>query len=95
MCTFAKLAEGKDFEGKKAFTLEELQNLVAKELATKSPEYVSAPKKVTKKLADELAEEAKKFMAYTDECTNVEKINAFLQEFNILRDFEEHGLFFE
>jgi hypothetical protein len=95
ICTFATLAKGKDFKGKEADSLDDLKKKVAEALATKDTEFVTAPAKVTQELTDKLAAEAKAFMSFTDETTKVKKINKFLQEFNILKEFEEVGLFFE
>lgn len=93
--TFAKLSEGKDFKGKKADSIADLKAAVAKELATKDTEYVLAPKEVKRKLTDQLAEEAKAWMKFEDETSNVKKINTFLQQFNIVKEFEDFGLFFD
>jgi hypothetical protein len=95
ICTFAKLAKGKDFKGKKADSLDELKSKVAAELATKDTVFVKAPKKVDKPMTQKLADEAMAFMKYEDSLGKNEKINKFLQEFNILNEFEEFGLFFE
>lgn len=92
--TFAKHAKGKDFEGKEAHSLAEVKKAVAKELAKSATEYVAKPEKVKKKLTDELADEALAFMKYEEKSTKADKINAFLQDFNALKDFEDHGLFF-
>ena len=93
--TFAALAKDKDFVGKKADSLDDLRAEVASELATKATVFVKSPKKASKKLATALHDEAMAFMNWEGESTNVEKMNAFLQEFEILRDFESHGLFFD
>jgi len=93
--TFAKHAEGKDFKGKKADSLEDLKKAVTDELATKDKVYVEKPAKVEKKLAKQLADEAMAFMDYEKASTKVDKVNKFLQQFNIVSEFEEFGLFFE
>lgn len=92
--TFAKHAKNKDFVGKKADSLEQMIADVNAELATSATEYVSKPKKVKQKLTEELAAEAKAFMNFQDESSKADKINDFLQEFNIINEFEEFGLFF-
>ena len=93
--TFASLAKGKDFVGKQADSIQDLRAEVSKKLESTKPSYLEAPKKVVKKLSEQLAEEALSFMKYTEDVSKVEKINNFLQEFNILSEFEEFGLFFE
>ena len=93
--TFAKLAKDKDFKGKKADSLESLKAAVAAELSAKAKTYVSKPAEVKRKIGDQLAAEALSFIAYGKESSKVEKINEFLQQFNVLSEFEEFGLFFE
>lgn len=93
--TFAKLAKEKDFIGKKADSLSELSKQVREELAKKDVKYVETPKKVVKKLTNQLADEAMAFMNFEKETSKAEKINLFLQQFNVLHEFEEFGLFFE
>jgi len=93
--TFAKMAKGKDFKGKAPDSLLDLETAVKAELATKDRSYVAKPKKIVKKLTNQLATEAMAFMNFEKDTTQVEKINAFLQQFNALAEFEEFGLFFE
>lgn len=95
ICTFAKLAEGKDFKGKEAYSLETLKASVDAELASKATVFVKKPTKAKRKLQDGLAAEAMAFMNWEGESTKVDKMNEALQEFEILNDFENHGLFFE
>ena len=93
---FAKAAEGKDFKGKKADSLEELKALVTSSLYEKKTiEFVAKPKKVTKPLQDKLAKEALAFMDFGKEEDKVDKINTFLSRFEIIHEFEEFGLYFE
>lgn len=93
--TFARHAKNKDFEGKEADSLAEMIDAVNKELSEKDTQYVAMPEKVSKTMADKLKNEAKAFMEYEDKVAEVEKVNSFLQEFNVINDFEQHGLFFE
>ena len=94
--TFAKHAKNKDFVGKETDSLAECKADVAKELEELNKvEFVKAPKKVVKKLSDQLADEAIAFMNWEEKSTKVEKINAFLTDFRVLKDFEDYGLFFE
>lgn len=95
VCTFAELAKGKNFKGVEVDSLDGLRAEVAKKLASQDTAYVKAPKKVAREITDKLAAEAKAFMNFTDESSKVEKINKFLQEFNIINEFETFGLFFE
>lgn len=93
--TFAALAKGKDFKGKEAYSLSKLKGEVSKMLESKKPEYVKAPKQIVKKLTEQLAAEALSFIDWEESTTKVTKINNFLQEFNVISEFEEFGLFFE
>lgn len=92
--TFAKMAKDKDFNGKPADNLLAFKAEVLDVLATKDTSYIEAPKKVKRELTEKLANEALAFMEYTEESSKVEKVNAFLQQFNVLKEFEEFGLFF-
>lgn len=93
--TFAKHAKNLDFKGKEAASLLDLKKAVQDEIAGTRPEYIEAPAKFEKKLSNQLADEALKFVAWEENSTKVAKINDFLQEFNVLADFEAHGLFFK
>jgi hypothetical protein len=93
--TFAKHAKNKDFTGKKADCLSECRKAVQEELAGKRPEYLAVPSKPAKTMSNKLADEALKFMEWEESSSKVDKINGFLQEFNVLAEFEEFGLFFE
>jgi hypothetical protein len=93
--TFAKLAKGKDFKGTKADSLEKLTQEVKDALAVKKTVYVSGPKKVVKKLTQQLADEAMAFMSFEKDTSKADKINSFLEQFNVLHEFEEFGLFFK
>ena len=93
--TFAEKAKGKDFVGKVPDSIESVKEEVRKALANKGVEYVKAPKKVKQDLTEKLQEEALAFIKYQGESSKTEKINKFLQQFNIIQEFEEFGLYFE
>jgi len=93
--TFAEKAKGKDFVGKKADSLADLKEEVRKELTKSDVKYLSEPKKVAKRLHDQLAEEALAFIKYDKTLDKVNQVNNFLQQFNTIQEFEEVGLFFE
>ncbi len=93
--TFATLAKGKDFTGKKADSLSDLEAEVKALLATKQKTFVSKPTEVKKPLTAQLAEEAMAFMTFQENSGKVDKINSFLQQFEVLDEFFEFGLFFE
>lgn len=93
--TFAEKAKGKDFTGKEADSLADLENEVRAALAEKATKFVTGPSQPEKKLTEQLAEEAKSFMTFQKESSKTDKINEFLQQFAVLAEFEEFGLFFE
>lgn len=93
--TFAEKARGKDFVGKVPDSIESVKEEVRKALSSKGVEYVKAPKKVKQDLTEKLQEEALAFIKYQGESSKTEKINKFLQQFNIIQEFEEFGLYFE
>jgi len=92
--TFAQLAKGKDFVGKKADSLADLQNEVNTALAAKKKVFVIKPTAVEKTLTNQLAKEAMAFMDFEKNSSKVDKVNNFLQKFTVLSEFEEFGLFF-
>lgn len=92
---FAKLAKSKDFKGKTPYSLEQLKLDVETSLSNKSISYISSPEPITREITDKLREEALNFISYQSNLSKVEKINKFLQQFNLLKEFEEFGLFFE
>lgn len=92
--TFAKMAKGKDFNGKKADSIEELKARVSKALSISDTEYVKKPKAVKQKLSKQLANEALNFINHQEDLSKNEKINEFLQKFNTIDRYEKIGLFF-
>jgi len=93
--TFAEKAKGKDFVGKEADSIADVEAEVIKALSKSDVEYVSSPKKVKGELTEKLQEEAMAFIKFNSESSKTDKINKFLQQFNKLQEFEEFGLYFE
>jgi len=93
--TFAEKAKGKDFVGKVPDSIEDIKKEVNTALAKSNIEYVPAPKEVKRELTDKLQAEALAFVKYNGEASKTEKINRFLQQFNVIQEFEEFGLYFE
>lgn len=94
--TFAKLAKDKDFKGKKADSISDLKMEVHKLLSKQEKiQFVEAPKEVKRPTHDKLAEEALKFMNFEKDKERSEKVNNFLQQFAVLKEFEDFGLFFD
>lgn len=93
--TFANLAKGKNFKEQKADSLKDLEQEVSDFLKTKEVEFVKVTKPTKGKLTSQLSEEALKFILDGESGDKAVKINKFLQQFVIIKDFEEFGLFFE
>lgn len=94
--TFARLAKGKDFKGKKAESLSELRSQVIELLYESTPVVFLTSKKAPKlELTEKLKNEALSFISFQEDSSKVEKINEFMQDFLFLNEFEEFGLFFE
>lgn len=94
--TFYEFSKDKDFKGKKADSIESLKQEVNNYLYSIKPiEYISKPENVKRPLTEELSKEALAFIEFEENSSKVNKINNFMQQFNILNDFEKFGLFFE
>lgn len=94
--TFAEMAKDKDFVGKKADSIEGLKTEVLEFLnKNKSITFVENPKEVKKPTHEKLASEALAFVNFQESSNKVDKMNNFLQQFKILKEFEDFGLFFE
>lgn len=94
--TLAEEAKGKDFKGKKADSIEELKAAVAKKLFTSETiEFVKSPKAPKRSVTESLKKEALAFLDFEKDEANTKRINEFLQQFNIINEFETYGLFFD
>lgn len=93
--TFAEVAKTKDFKGKKADSLADLESEVNQMLRAKQKTFVAKPTTVEKTLTNQLAQEAMAFMSFQENSGKVDKINTFLQQFTVIDEFETFGLFFE
>lgn len=95
IATFAELAKGKDFKGKKADSIYDLKReVVDKLLKTQKVEFISSSKAPVQKLTEQLKSEAMAFLTFKEGDSKTDKINNFMQEFIYLKEFEEFGLFF-
>jgi len=96
ICTFAKMAKDKDFLGKKADDLEALRREVNNFINNnKSITFVAKPEEVKRPTHEKLQSEALAFINFQDSSSKTDKINHFLQQFKVLKEMEEFGLFFE
>ena len=91
----AEKAKGKDFVGKKADSIVDIKAEVLKDLSQKDTEYLTAPKEVKQDLTKKLRDEALAFIGHKEDVSTTEKVNKFLQQFNIIKRFETVGLYFE
>jgi hypothetical protein len=92
--TFAEKAKGKDFIGKQADSIEDVRRATREALSNKDIEYVNIPKVPKMELTNKLQKEALDFIMNSGEVSKAKAINNFLQQFNILNDFEKFGLYF-
>ena len=92
---FAEMSKGKSFKDVKGTDLSAFTLSVYNSLQEKDVEYVSVPEPEKGKTQKALAKEALQFITDTEGKTTAIKVNNYLQQFNVLRDFEAHGLFFE
>jgi len=92
---FAKEAKGKDFVGKKVDNLEEIMFKVKRKLSEdQQKEYLATDSKPKMEITKKLEAEALEFIKFKDKSSTNEKMNSFLQAFNVIAEFEEFGLFF-
>lgn len=92
--TLATMAKGKSFVDKKADSISDLTAAVMASLNTSATTYVNVPTVKKGTTTSKLASEALAFMQGTEDKSKAEKVNAFLQQFNVLSEFEEFGLYF-
>lgn len=92
---FAELAKGKSFKDVKGYSLSQLRMDVMEALSEKDEVFVEKPTAVDQSLTKKLAEEAMNFMNFQENSNKVDQVNAFMQKFKVLRDFETVGLFFD
>lgn len=93
--TFAEACKGKDFKGKEADSIDLVRSEVTNKLADKTKKYLKVGKKPVGTIQSKLAKEALDFIKFGEKSDKVEKVNDFLQEFNIISKFEDMGLYFE
>jgi hypothetical protein len=93
--TLAGLAKGKDFKGKEAASFSDLVAQATKQLSTTAvTEFVKGPKEKKAPVRAAMVKEAMDFIEFNKGTASAEKVNAFLQEFNVINEFETFGLFF-
>jgi len=93
---FAAACKGKTFKDTAASaSIDQVKAEVMAKLQGKAKkEFFDMPKKAVGDITEKLKKEALAFTKNQEEMANVSRLNDFMQEFNIINEFEEHGLFF-
>ncbi len=93
---FAKMAKGRDFQGKEPESLIKFKKEVLNKLyGNKTTEYVNVPKAPKQSINNQLKDEALAFIEYTNESEKINNINDFIDSnFKVINEFEEFGLYF-
>ena len=93
--SLAAATKGKDFVGKAPENLADIVSKVKEALYNKNiTEFVKKPAKVKFPIGDQLKAEALAFIKGKTDSSNVDAINDFLIQFEVINEFEEFGLFF-
>lgn len=92
---YAEVAKTKNFKESKVDSVKDLEKEVLALLANDKVDFVEKPSAVKGELTEKLAAEAMAFMSYRNNSNKAEKVNEFLQQFKILKEFEDFGLFFD
>lgn len=93
--TFAAVAKGKKLVSDKVTTLDEIKAEVEKLLSKKDTCYFEKPVEVVGKITQQMKDEALAFVQYGEDLAKNCKLNKFMQDFNVIDEFESTGLFFE
>ena len=95
LVTLASKMKGKNFKGVAADDINALIAETKTELyATKIEEFIATPKAPSRKITRQLEEEALSFISHREEVELSEGINNRLQDFKVVNEFENFGLFF-
>jgi hypothetical protein len=91
----AHATKGKDYVGKKADSfLTTVSEVVEGINATQTIKYAKEVKAPVRELQDKLAQEAMAWIKFDSASSTSKRINEAMQQFNIIKDFEDFGLFF-
>lgn len=92
---FAKACKGKTFKDTPGASLDAVRaEVMAKLEGAAKKEFFDMPKKTVSDITEKLKKEALAFTKNQEEIGTVSRLNEFMQEFNIINEFEEYGLFF-
>jgi len=95
LVTLAANLVGKNFKAAKVDNFNDVVTQTVNQINSANViEYQSTPTAPEMKLKNQLAEEALAWINFNKDISETDKINQAMQEFNVLKDFEEFGLFF-
>ncbi len=95
LVSLAEATKGKDYVGKKADSfLKTVDEVVTKINSVKSVKYAEEVKEPTMDIRDKMAQEALAWLKYEKDGSATKRINEAMQQFNVINDFEQFGLFF-
>jgi hypothetical protein len=94
--TFSNNCKGKTFTHGEIDNIDDIAEQTNRELNERYiVKHLEDPKPAVTSIQRILKAEAMDFMRFQEEKSHVDALNEFLQKFNILKDFEDFGLFFE
>lgn len=92
---FAAACKGKTFKDTPGASLEAVRaEVMAKLTQAAKTEFFDMPKKAVGDLHEKLKKEALAFTKNVEEMGTATRLNEFMQEFNVINEFETYGLFF-
>lgn len=95
LVTLAGKVKGSNFKATEVANFAELKRKVSEEIEKEEVvSYKSKSEKPALEVTDALQKEALKWLDYQNETSVVDQVNQSMQKFNLLKEFEEYGLFF-
>ena len=94
LVTLSKEVKKASFETKAPDSFISIVEKVAKSFVNQDYVYKELSEKPVRKITDSLKNEALEWLNFKGKKKASKKINRLMQEFNILKDFEEFGLYF-
>jgi hypothetical protein len=95
LVSLANNVQNKTFKAAKVDSFQDCVTQVMNEInSAEGVKYESSPVKPEMPLKNKLAEEALSWINFNQNSSATERINQSMQQFNVLNDFEQFGLFF-
>jgi len=95
LVTLASNLKGKTFKAPKVDNFNDIVTETVNQINSADVvKYATEPTKPEMKLKNQLAEEAMAWINFNKDSSETDKVNQAMQQFNVLKDFEEFGLFF-